>query len=1098
MNRSTVTLIFVIALLPCLLTVDTMAQQTLFQLLPSKNTGIKFINEISETEHLNVLAYEYFYNGGGIAVGDLNNDGLDDIFFTANMGPNKLYLNQGNLKFKDITKDASKELEGRPEGWKTGVTMADVNGDGLLDIYICYSGKVGGDVRRNQLFINQGNLKFAEKAKEYGLDDPGYSTQAAFFDYDNDGDLDMMLLNHNVVKIDNMEFAKHRNETDTLAGDKLFENRDNHFTDVSKKAGIIQTPLTFGLGICIADINQDGWQDIYVTNDYNEPDYLYINNRDGTFKDDAKNCFRHLSQFSMGVDIADYNNDGRPDVMTLDMLPEDNRRQKLLQLQENYESFELMISQDLYKQYMRNMLQLNNGDGTFSEIGQLAGVSNTDWSWCPLFADLDNDGYKDLFITNGYLRDYTNKDFLRYWGDYRLKRAMNREPILLMDLVTAMPSTSLMNYVFRNEHNLTFSNKQKDWGVENTGVSGAAVYADLDNDGDLDLVVSNINEPPSVYRNMAREKDSTSYLTLKLKGKPGNTFAIGAKVYVYANGTLQYQEVNTGRGYLSSLSASQHFGLGHAQQVDSIRIIWPDNVVQRLNNVAVNRQLVVEYAASAVAPDPAAQPALQKTIFSKTKGIIGYKHEEAAWNDFKRQPLMLFMYSRTGPVFAKGDVNNDGLEDIYIGSDYSKPGMLYLQQAGGTYQINNNTALDQPGGPSTADAAFFDANGDGFADLYLARGGYALFEPNSPNLQDALYINDGKGNLALSPQALPDLSACSKSCVRPCDTDNDGDIDLFIGGRVIPGKYPLAPPSWLLINNGKGQFSATLLPVKGMVTDAQWLDIDKDGRKDLLLCGEFMPVTLYLNKPDGFSDKTSDYFEQMPKGYWFSLTLADVNEDGQQDIIAGNLGLNTQFHVSEKEPAELYYADFDGNGSIDPFFNCYIKGVSYPFVSRDELNDQIYPMRKKFTSYRSYADATIKDIFPPDELAKAAKLSATELRSLCFINHNGKFRTSALPLQAQFSVITKTVAEDFDHDGKTDLLLLGNHSDNRLKLGSIDASYGCLLKGDGSGNFTYVPPAVSGLSITGDVKSAGELTINKEKYIMIGVNNTGIFLYKAQ
>lgn len=1095
MNRSIV--IFIITLLASLLPAAK-AQQPLFQLLPSKTTGIKFINEISETEHLNVLAYEYFYNGGGIAVGDLNNDGLDDIFFTANMGANKLYLNQGNLKFKDITKDASKALEGRPEGWKTGVTMADVNGDGLLDIYICYSGKVGGDVRRNQLFINQGNLRFAEKAKEYGLDDPGYSTQSVFFDYDNDGDLDMFLLNHNVVKIDNMEFAKHRNETDTLAGDKLFENNNNHFTDVSKKAGIIQTPLTFGLGICIADINQDGWQDIYVTNDYNEPDYLYINNRDGTFRDDAKNCFRHLSQFSMGVDIADYNNDGRPDVMTLDMLPEDNRRQKLLQLQENYESFELMISQDLYKQYMRNMLQLNNGDGTFSEIGQVAGVSNTDWSWCPLFADLDNDGYKDLFVTNGYLRDYTNKDFLRYWGDYRLKRAMNREPILLMDLVTAMPSTSLMNYVFRNEHNLTFSNKQKEWGLENTGVSGAAVYADLDNDGDLDLVVSNINEPPSVCRNMTREKDNTTYLTLKLKGRPGNPFAVGAKAYVYANGVLQYQEVNPGRGYLSSLPANLHFGLGHAQQADSIRIIWPGNVVQRLNNVAVNRQLVVEYAAGAVAPDTALQSASQKTIFSRTKGIIGYKHDEAAWNDFKRQPLMLFMYSRIGPIFAKGDVNNDGLEDLYIGSDYTKPGMLYTQQAGGTYQINNNSVLDQPDGPATADAAFFDANGDGFADLYLARGGYALFEPNTPNLQDALFINDGKGNLAPSPQPLPDLSACSKSCVRPCDVDNDGDIDLFVGGRVIPGKYPLPPPSWLLVNNGKGQFSATPLPVKGMVTDAQWTDMDKDGRKDLLLCGEFMPITLYLNKADGFTDKTSDYFEQMPKGCWFSLTLADVNGDGREDIIAGNLGQNTQFHVSEKEPAELYYADFDGNGSIDPFFNCYIKGVSYPFVSRDELNDQIYPMRRKFTSYRNYADATIKDIFSPDELAKAGKLSITDLRTLCFLSRDGKFTASALPLQAQFSVTTKTIAGDFDHDGKTDLLLLGNHSDNRLKLGSIDASYGCLLKGDGNGNFSYVPPAVSGLSIAGDVKSAAEVTINKEKYIMIGVNNAGIFLYKVQ
>lgn len=1096
MKRSTI--IYIIALLPCILPVAAKAQQPLFQLLSAKTTGIKFINEISETEHLNVLAYEYFYNGGGVAVGDINNDGLDDVFFTANMGPNKLYLNQGNLKFKDITKDASKDLEGRPEGWKTGVAMADVNGDGLLDIYICYSGKIGGDVRRNQLFINQGNLRFAEKAKEYGLDEPGYSTQAAFLDYDNDGDLDMFLLNHNVVKIDNMEFAKHRNKVDTLAGSKLYENQGNHFTDVSRKAGIIQSPLTFGLGISIADVNQDGWQDVYVTNDYNEPDYLYINNHDGTFKEDVKNCFRHLSQFSMGVDIADYNNDGLPDVMTLDMLPEDNRRQKLLQLQENYESFQLMLSQDLYKQYMRNMLQLNNGDGTFSEIAQLAGVSNTDWSWCPLLADLDNDGYKDLFVTNGYLRDYTNKDFLRYWGDYRLKRALNREPILLMDLVTAMPSTNLMNYAFRNEHNLTFSNKQQEWGFSKAGISTAAAYTDLDNDGDLDLLINNINEPASVYRNMAREKDSTNYLTVKLKGKPGNAFAVGAKVYVYANGGLQYEEVNPGRGYLSSLPTSLHFGLGHARQADSVRIIWPDNTRQLLNNVAVNRQLVVDYAAGAVTPIAAQQPAAQKTIFNRTKGIIGYKHEDLSENDFKRQPLMLFMYSRTGPVFAKGDVNNDGLEDLYIGSDHTKPGMLYIQQANGTYQISNNTELDQAAGPATADAVFFDANGDGFQDLYLARGGYALFEPNTSSLQDQLYINDGKGDLKLSQQALPDLSACSKSCVRPCDLDNDGDMDLFVGGRVIPGKYPLPAPSWLLVNNGKGAFSSTPFPAKGMVTDAQWTDIDKDGRKDLLLCGEFMPVTLFLNTPGGFTDKTSAYFEQTPSGSWFSLTLADVNGDGQEDIIAGNLGLNTQFRASEKEPAELYYADFDGNGSIDPFFNCYVKGVSYPFVSRDELNDQIYPMRKKFASYRNYADATMKDIFLPEELAKAGKLSITEYRTLCFLNRNGKFTPSALPLQAQFSVVTKTIAEDFDHDGKTDLLLLGNHSDNRLKLGSIDANYGCLLKGDGSGNFSYVSPAVSGLSVAGDIKSAATITINKEKYIMIGVNNTGILLYKAQ
>jgi hypothetical protein len=665
-----------------------------------------------------------------------------------------------------------------------------------------------------------------------------------------------------------------------------------------------------------------------------------------------------------------------------------------------------------------------------------------------------------------------------------------------MDLVMAMPSTSLMNYVFRNEHDLTFSNKQKEWGLDQAGISSAAAYADLDNDGDLDLVINNINETAAVYRNQSRENDKTAYLSIKLKGKPGNTQAIGAKVYVYANGGLQYQEVNPGRGYLSSLPANLHFGLGRAAQADSVRIIWPDNTVQHMNSVAVNRQLTVDYAGTPAAT--AQKPAAQQTIFTKTKGIIGYKHEDLSENDFKRQPLMLFMYSKTGPVFAKADVNNDGMEDIYISSDYTKPGMLYIQQAGGSFTINNNTVLDQSEGPAVADAVFFDANGDGFNDLYLAMGGYALFEPNTPALQDVLYINDGKGNLALAAQALPDLSAASKSCVRPCDFDNDGDIDLFVGGRVIPGKYPLPPNSWLLVNNGKGQFAAAPFPATGMVTDAQWADIDKDGRKDLLLCGEFMPVTLLMNTPAGFTDNTAKYFAQMPRGCWFSMAVTDIDGDGQEDIVAGNLGLNTQIHVSEQQPAELYYADFDGNGSIDPFYNCYIKGISYPFVSRDELNDQIYPMRRKFTSYRSYADATMKDIFAADELAKAAKLSVSEHRTLCFLKKDGKFVPTALPLQAQFSVVTKIIADDFDHNGKTDLLLLGNRSDNRLKLGSIDAGYGCLLSGDGKGGFSYVGPAVSGLSVAGDVKAAAAVTINKEKYIMIGVNNIGVFLYKVQ
>ena len=1084
-------------LLIILLVSPIVAQQPLFQQLPAKATNIKFSNTLNETEKLNVLAYEYFYNGGGVAVGDINNDGLQDLFFTANMAPNKLYLNKGNMVFTDITRSAAKELEGKPDGWKTGVTMADVNGDGLPDIYVCYSGKKSDELRRNQLFINLGNTKFAEKAKEYGLDDPGYSTNAVFFDYDNDGDLDMFLLNHNVSKIDNMEFARYKNETDPLAGNKLYRNDNNHFTEVSKSAGIIQNPLTFGLGVAIADINQDGWQDIYVTNDYNERDYLYINKHDGTFAEDATNCFTHLSHFSMGVDIADFNNDALPDVMTLDMLPEDNQRQKLLQLQENYESFELMISQDLYKQYMRNMLQLNNGDGTFSEIGQLAGVSNTDWSWCPLIADLDNDGYKDIFVTNGYLRDYTNKDFLRYWGDYKVKKAIDREPVLLMDLVSAMPSTSLQNYVFHNNKDFTFSNMQQAWGFDAGGISSGAVYADLDNDGDLDLVINKINEAAAVYKNMAREQSkAAAYLSVQLKGTGMNTLAVGAKVYVYSKGDIQYQEVNPNRGYLSAVSTRLLFGLGDQTQVDSLRIIWPDNKVQRLTNVAANQLLTVAYAPDAALPD---QYKKIPAWFRNADSLFTYKHSDISENDFKRQLLMMFMYSKTGPVFEKADVNKDGLEDIYISGDHEQAAAIYLQKAGGGFTMGTKIVSGSDLASQVGAATFFDANGDGAPDLYVAKGGYSLFEPNTPALQDELYLNNGKGNFMLAKGALPDVSASSKSCVRPCDFDNDGDLDLFVGGRVIPGKYPVPPTSYLLVNNGKGQFTIAAVPFanSGMITDARWTDIDQDGRKDLVICGEFMPLTIFLNKAGGFQDATAQYFDHPEGGFWFGMTLADVDGDGHDDIIAGNMGGNTQIHASVKQPAELYYADFDKNGSIDPFLNFYIEGVSYPFVSRDELNDQIYPMRRKFSSYRNYSNATMKDIFSAEDLSQAGKLTATDTKTRCLLYRNGKFVASELPVEAQFSVVSKILPADYDKDGKMDLLLLGNHSDNRLKLGSFDAGYGCLLKGDGKGNFQYIPQRNAGICVKGDVKSAAIINIGGNPYVMIGINNKGISLFKV-
>ncbi|GGH01216.1 VCBS repeat-containing protein [Mucilaginibacter phyllosphaerae] len=1074
----------------------SIAQQPLFKLLPAAQTDIKFSNDIVEKESLNVLSYEYFYNGGGVATGDINNDGLPDLMFTANMKPNKLYLNLGGLKFKDITKEASPLMEGRPDSWKTGVTMADVNGDGLLDIYVCYSGKTDNETRSNQLFINKGNNKFTEEAKAYGLADPGYSTQAAFFDYDNDGDLDMFLLNHNIKKIDNMELARYKSETDQLASNKLYRNDNGHFTDVSAEAGIIQNPLTFGLGIAVADINQDGWPDIYVTNDYNEPDYIYINTHNGKFAERSKEMLRHMSQFSMGTDIADFNNDGLPDILTLDMMPEDNHRQKSLQLQENYESFALMQSQGLYNQYMRNMLQLNNGDGTFSEIAQLAGLADTDWSWCPLIADLDNDGYKDIFISNGYLRDYTNKDFLRYWGDYKIKKAMAGEPFLLMDLIAAMPSTALPNYAFSNNHNLTFTQKQAEWGLDQQSISNSAVYADLDNDGDLDLVVNNINQPAFIYQNTGRDNKRASYLALKLNGAGKNTNAVGAKVYVYTAANKQYQEVNPNRGYLSCAPLTLNFGLGDAREVDSVRVIWPDQSAQLLTNIKANQLLNIKYKPQQKLFSLAAKPV--NPVFESAEPFIDHKTEEITVNDFKRQLLMLLMYSRTAPVITKADVNGDGLEDLFVSDDKDSPGKIYLQQQGGKYQTQNIIRGKTENAGTVAAAVFFDANGDGKPDLYIAKGGYADYEPNTAVLQDELYLNEGNGRFVLSPANLPVLNANSKACIKPCDFDGDGDLDLFVGGRVIPGRYPVTPESYLLVNNGKGVFSIAPVPFgkAGMVTDAQWIDLNNDGRKDLVLCGEFMPITVWINTKEGFTDKTADYFSTQPKGFWFKIAFADVNGDGKPDLIAGNLGQNTQLRASEKEPAEMYFADFDNNGSIDPFFNFYTQGKNYPFVSRDELNEQIYPMRRRFSSYKAYADASITEVFTPQELATATKLSVNETRTTLFINQNGKFTASILPVEAQFAPVSQILTNDFDHDGKTDLLLLGNHADNRLKIGSMDANYGCLLKGDGKGGFTYVDQSASGLSVTGDVKSALEVQINKATYLLIGTATGPLKFYK--
>lgn len=1058
-------------------------------------TGITFDNALKETPESNIITYEYFYNGGGVAAGDFNNDGLIDLYFTANTAENKLYLNKGNFTFQDITKAAG--VAGR-KGWKTGVSVADVNGDGFLDIYVCYSGDVPPQSRRNQLFINNGfspsttgegrggAVTFTDKSREMNADDEGHTTHAAFFDMDRDGDLDMYVLNHNVKQFRNFDAAFVKKMIDPDAGDRLYENQNGKFIDITQKAGVNSNPLGYGLGINICDINNDGWADIYISNDYVEQDYLYINNKNGTFTESLMHQMGHISNFSMGVDAADINNDGWVDIFTLDMLPEDNKRQKLLYAPDNFELYNNMVDNGFHHQSMRNMLQLNNGNGAFSEVGQIAGISNTDWSWAALFADYNNDGQKDLFVTNGYGRDMINRDFMKFYANERLKHLQGKTDDKMFKMLQSITATPLNNYMFENQGNVQFVNRSEDWGFSGADFAHGAIYADLDNDGDLDIVFNRMNQVAGVYKNQTTElKRGKHFLQILLRGE-GKATAIGSRVTIHTLSGRYMAENYPVHGFQSSMNIPLHIGFPDTK-IDSITIRWTDGTFQIIkNNISIDQKITITKEVTQYTPSvlKAVSP-----IFTQSD-TLPFVHKELMVNDFKVQPLIPNMVSYHGPKMAVGDVNKDGLQDLYICAPEGQAGKLLLQQKNGQFAPSKQAEFSTDAKYEDTDALFFDADKDGDLDLYVVSGGFG--NPNSGlPLQDRYYMNLD-GNFIARPNNVPTENVAGSTVVS-WDFDKDGDLDLFVGSRVEQGKYPTSPSSMLLVNDGKGVFTnettqkAPIFSNLGMVTDAVLADLDKNGSEELIVCGEWAAIRVFGFHNGQIQEKTNSFMSESLTGWWNTLAATDLDNDGDLDVIAGNWGKNAPFKPTKEQPMTLYYDDFDQNGFIDPLWCYYIQGKQYPSVSRDELADQMTNLRRKFVTYGSYADATMTDIFSAEQIAKSPKLEVNCLETVWFENKNGTLEKKILPKEANYAPIHAILADDFDGDGKKDILLAGNVDYTRIRTGKCDANLGCLLKGDGKGNFNYVPQLESGLTIKGCVRS---LHILNNKKIVVGINNS--------
>ena len=1075
----------------------------LFELLKPEATGVTFANTLPEKADFNPLNYLYYYNGGGVAAGDIDGDGLPDLYFTSNLGPNKLYRNKGNYQFEDITDKAG---VADPDGWKTGVTMADVNGDGRLDIYVSgvdYLTMHG----RNVLYINNGNGTFTDRTKEYGLEHVGYSTQALFFDYDGDGDLDMYLLDHSTHTERAIQAQTQLSANGPRTSDRLFRNDGNHFVDVTDRAGLRDGIDGYGLGIVASDFNDDGCPDIYVTNDFQGNDYLYVNNCNGTFTESLAKATGHTSRFSMGVDAADFNNDGRTDIVSLDMLPEREDILKMSAITESFDLFNRTIEAGYHPQYARNALQLNRGAGKFSEIGYLAGVAATDWSWSALFADLDNDGKKDLFVTNGIFRRPNDMDYINYVGNEAVQASLHDTITEAnLSILKKMPQTPVANYAFRNDGNLKFTNMAEAWGLAEPGFSNGAAYVDLNNSGGLDLVVNNINAPASIYRSHAREINKNHYLTVQLRGSGANTAGIGARVEVTQRGETQVVEQMPTRGFLSSVDARLHFGLGASSKIDSLTVIWPNHRFQTLANLAGDRILTLSqkdasqvYQYHRPAPTP---------MFSDVtaKSGVDFRHKEDTFYDYNREPLMPQLLSTEGPRLAVADVNGDGLDDFYVGGAKWQPGKLFIQQRDGTFRASAQSALAADSVSEDVGASFFDANGDGHPDLFVVSGGNEFWGEQDA-LRPRLYLNDGKGNFQRARAALPEIFE-NGSCVAVGDFNGDGHPDLFVGSRVVSKSYGLIPKSHLLESDGNGHFTdvtlekAPALSEAGMVSSATWIDYDHDGKLDLVVAGEWMPVRVFHQENGKFLDRTKQAGLSGTNGWWNSVEAVDLRGNGRQDLVLGNLGLNSFLQASAKEPARLYVGDFShsGGGNLEQILTSYKSGVSYPIAGRDELVKKIPSLRSKYPTYKDFGASRIEDIFPSADIRQAQEREAYTFASAVALNNgNGTFTMHPLPAEAQFAPIYASLAGDFDGDGKTDLLVGGNVYGVVPMLGRYDASYGLMLHGDGKGAFTPVDMEQSNFVIEGQVRDIKSLrAANGERLIVVARNNDKVMVLRQE